>query len=293
MSGSAVDKLDLEGGLTNLSAQIAKVKGQKTSKLNLFRRGIERFEDDLNNLEIWKALQVLKEKADDCGENFTILTEACVAKMREERNAWAGVDAECPMAARHDAAMVDLEAYEKDKERLDSDYFRLAGGVHKRENSMVVSEVKADVRKVKPADTLKPDRASLKLTPSEFQVWAAKATGWVQESNFMLAEVNVQHLYLNAILDREVQQKVETLPEYAAANSPEVIKLVEQVHNAANPLFVKRSNFYAAHRGNGETGSVYIARVKVLADLAKLSDMDQMERVKFKVLRDLPAKVRE
>ena len=93
MSGSAVDKLDLEGGLTNLSAQIAKVKGQKISKLNLFRRGIERFEDDLNNLEIWKALQVLKEKADDCGEAFTILTEACVAKMREERNAWAGVDA--------------------------------------------------------------------------------------------------------------------------------------------------------------------------------------------------------
>ena len=46
--------------------------------------------------------------------------------MREERNAWVGVDAECPMAARHDAAMVELEAYEKDKERLDSDYFRLA-----------------------------------------------------------------------------------------------------------------------------------------------------------------------
>ena len=56
---------------------------------------------------------------------------------------------------------------------------------------------------------------------------------------------------------------------------------------------MKRSNFYAAHIGNGETGSVYIARVKVLADLAKLSDMDQMEHVKFKVLRDLPAKVRE
>ena len=45
---------------------------------------------------------------------------------------------------------------------------------------MVVSEVKADVRKVKPADTIKPDRASLKLSSSEFQVWAAKATGWVQ-----------------------------------------------------------------------------------------------------------------
>ena len=69
----------------------------------------------------------------------------------------------------------------------------------------------------------------------------------------------MQHLYLNAILDKEVQQKVEALPEYAAANSLEVIKLVEQVHDAANPLFVKGSNFYAAHRGNGEAGSVYIA----------------------------------
>ena len=76
MSGSAVDKLDLQGGLTSLSAQIARVKGQKTSKLNLFRRGIKRFDEDPNNLEVWKALQVLKEKADDCGEAFTILTEA-------------------------------------------------------------------------------------------------------------------------------------------------------------------------------------------------------------------------
>ena len=100
---------------------------------------------------------------------------------------------------------MELEAYEKDKYQLDSDYFRLAGGVQDRENSMMVSEVKADVRKVKPADTIKPGCASLKLTPSEFQVWAAKATGWVQESNFMLAEVNVQHLYLNAILDKKVQ----------------------------------------------------------------------------------------
>ena len=75
MSGFAVDKLDLEGSLTNLSSQIAKVKGQKTSMLNLFRRVIERFDDDPNNLEIWKTLQVLKEKADDCGEAFSILTK--------------------------------------------------------------------------------------------------------------------------------------------------------------------------------------------------------------------------
>ena len=148
-------------------------------------------------------------------------------------------------------------------------------------------------QRIKPADTIKPGCASLKLTLNEFQVWAAKATGWVQEYNFILAEVNVQHLYLNAILDKEVQQTVEALPEYAAANSFEIIKLVERVHNAANPLFVKRSNFYATHRGSGETGSVYIVRVKVLADPANISDMDQMEHVKFKVLRDLPVKVRE
>ena len=67
---------------------------------------------------------------------------------------------------------------------------------------------------------------------------------------------------------------------------------MEKVHDTANPLFVKRSNFYAAHRGSGETGSVYIG-VKVLADLAKLSNMDQMEHVKFKGLRDLPIKVKE
>ena len=81
--------------------------------------------------------------------------------------------------------------------------------------------------------------------------------------------------------------------EYATANSLDVIKLVEKVHTAANSLFVRRSNFYATYRGSGETGSVYIARVKVLADLAKHSDMDLMQHVKFKVLWDLPARVRE
>ena len=52
MSGSAVDKLELQGGLTSLSAQIARVKVQKTSKLNLFRKGIKRFNEDPNNLEV-------------------------------------------------------------------------------------------------------------------------------------------------------------------------------------------------------------------------------------------------
>ena len=133
----------------------------------------------------------------------------------------------------------------------------------------------------------------MKFTPSEFQVWAAKARGWVLKSNFLAAEINVHHLYMNAILDKETQQKAEALPEYATSDVFEVLQLVEGVHDTANPLFVKRSNFYAAHREVGETGSSYIARVKVLGDLAKLSSMDEHEHVKFKVLRDLPAKVRE
>ena len=98
---------------------------------------------------------------------------------------------------------------------------------------------------------------------------------------------------MNSILDKDTQQKVESMPEYSTADAFEVLQLVELVHDIANPLFVKRSNFFAAHRGAGETGSSYIARVKVLGDLAKLSSMDEPELVKFKVLRDLPVKVRE
>ena len=44
----------------------------------------------------------------------------------------------------------------------------------------------------------------MKLSPSEFQVWAAKARGWVKKSDFLAAEVTVQHLYMNALLDKEV-----------------------------------------------------------------------------------------
>ena len=107
MSGSAVDKLDLDDGLSNLSQQITKVKRTKTSKLNSLRKGLERFDEDPNNLEVRKGLQVLKEKADNCGEAFTILTEACAAKMRKELDAWEDKDSECPMVAygcRHGGA---------------------------------------------------------------------------------------------------------------------------------------------------------------------------------------------
>ena len=90
----------------------------------------------------------------------------------------------------------------------------------------------------------------------------------------MIADVSVQHLYLNAIIDKEIQLKIKALPEYIAADALEVLKLVEKVHDAANPLFVKRSSFYAANSGGGESESAYIARVRVLADLAKIADMD-------------------
>ena len=87
MSGSAVEKMELGGGLPALSSQITKVKGKKTSKSNLLRKAIERFNDDPNNLEIWKNVQVLKEKADDYGKAFSVLTEASVSAMREELDA--------------------------------------------------------------------------------------------------------------------------------------------------------------------------------------------------------------
>ena len=77
------------------------------------------------------------------------------------------------------------------------------------------------------------------------------------------------------------------------ASALAVLQLVEQVHDTENPLFVKRSNFYEATRGSGEPGSVYVSRIKVLADLAKLSKMDQRQHVRFKVIRDLPIKVQE
>ena len=109
----------------------------------------------------------------------------------------------------------------------------------------------------------------------------------------MIADVKVQHLYLNAILDKEFQLKIEALPEYLDSDALDNLKLVETVHDAANPWFVKRSNFYAAHRAGGEAGSAYIARVRVLADLARIIDMDHKEHVKFKVLKDLPVKIRE
>ena len=214
MSGT-VDKLELGGGLTSLTSQITKVKGPKTSKLNLLKKAIDRFEEDRNNLEIWKNVHVTKDKADDCGEAFWMLTEAILEAMRVKLGAWSG-EADCPLKVRFGVALVELKTYESDKQKIDFKYFWLASGMQDRESYVLVSNVKANVRKVKPADTVKPGCAALKVPQSQLQEWAGKARGWIQESNFMIAEINVYYHYLNAILDRKVHQKGEALPEYAA-----------------------------------------------------------------------------
>ena len=299
MSGPAVEALDLEGGLSVLSSQLTKVKSLKTKKLNTWRKTIERFKVDQNNLELWNALQLHKETAEDFGTAYEILMEACVARMQEELEK-SEVGTVSPLVAKLAVAEAELGTYVADKEDLESSFYRLAGSFHERqkaENSLVAeksrAEHKPDTKKVKSADAIKPDKASLKLSPTEFKIWSAKAAGWVKESNFLSAEVDVQHLYLNAIIDKEIQLKIESLPEYAEADSLEILQLVEKVHDAANPLFVKRSNFYAAKRGGGEAESTYLARVRVLSDLAKIDDMDGAEHVKFKVLTDLRMKTRE
>ena len=288
-----MDSLDLAGGLSTLILQLTKVKGVKTKKLNSLRRIIKRFEADQNNLELWKALQLNKESANNCGVAYSILVETCVARMQEELEAWMDKDKVSPMVDKMKAAGDELRAFSEDRDKLEWSYFELAGSFHERQNSMVKSrsEAKPDTKKLTSAEAIKPSLAPLKLSPSEFPVRKGLATGWVQESNFMIADV--KHLYLNAIMDKEIQLKIKALPEYVDSDAHEVLKLVEKVHYAANPLFVKRSSFYAALRAGGEAGSAYYARVSVLAGLARIKDMDHKEHVKFKVLKDLPVKIRE
>ena len=135
-------------------------------------------------------MQSNKESADDCGDAYSILVETCVARMQEELEAWTDKDKVSPLVARIDAAGEELGAFSKDRDKLELGYFELAGSFHERQSSMVrsQSEPKPDTKKVKSADAIKPGMASLKLSPSEFQVWAGKTAGWVQESNFMNAE---------------------------------------------------------------------------------------------------------
>ena len=79
-----MEALELEGGLSVLSSQLTKVKSLKTKKLNTWRKTIDRFKVDQNNLELWSALQLHKETAKDFGTAYEILMEACVARMQEE-----------------------------------------------------------------------------------------------------------------------------------------------------------------------------------------------------------------
>ena len=125
MSGPAVRGLELEGGLSALTLQLTKVKSLKTKKLNSLRRTIERFERDQNNLELWKALQSSKEAADDNGDAYDILMEACIAKMQEELEAW-DKDSVSPLVSKIAVAESELSAYEDDKDSLESSYFILS-----------------------------------------------------------------------------------------------------------------------------------------------------------------------
>ena len=111
-------------------------------------------------------MQVSKERADNCGEAYAIFTESCLTKMQKELEAWTDKDNESPLVARHDGARAELGAFSKDRDKLESDYFRLPGSFHERQSSMMRSEPKADTKKVKSADAIKPSPASLKLTLS-------------------------------------------------------------------------------------------------------------------------------
>ena len=166
MSGPAVRGLDLEGGLSALTFRLTKVKSLKTKKLNSLRRTIKRFKRDQNNLELWKALQLNKETADDCGDAYDILMEACIAKMQEELEAWADKDTVSPLVAKIAVAESELGVYEDDKDSLESSYFELAGSFHERqkaENSLVAeksrAEPKPDTKKIRSADAIKPGQS--------------------------------------------------------------------------------------------------------------------------------------
>ena len=179
MSGPAVEALELEGGLSVLSSQLTKVKSLKTKKLNTWRKTIDRFKVDQNNLELWSALQSHKETAEDFGTAYEILMEACVASMQEELEK-SEVGTVSPLVAKLAVAESELGAYVADKEDLESSFYRLAGSFHERqkaENSLVAeksrAEHKPDTKKVKSADAIKPAVASLKLSPTEFKIWSA------------------------------------------------------------------------------------------------------------------------
>ena len=179
MSGPAVESLDLEGGLSALSLQLTKVKGVKKKKLNLLRKTIERFEADQSNLELWEDFRLNKTVADDYVEAYSILVETSIAKMQEEVETWTDKDKISPMVSKMGSAEDELRVFTEDKDELESSYFELAGSFHERQSARVKSqsESKPDTKKLKSADAIKPGLASLKLSPSEFQVWMGDRLG--------------------------------------------------------------------------------------------------------------------
>ena len=134
MSGPAVEALDLEGGLSVLSAQLTKVKSLKTKKLNTWRMTIERLKVDQNNQEPWSALKLNREAAEEFGTAYEVLMEACMVKMQEELDR-AEFGTVSPMIAKLAVAKAELGAYMDDKEALESSFYELAGSFHERRNA--------------------------------------------------------------------------------------------------------------------------------------------------------------
>ena len=133
MSGPAVEALVLEGGLSALTSQLTKLKGLKTKKLNGWRRTLERFQSDQNNLELWAAVQSHKEVAGDYGTAYELLIEACMAKMREEVD--KSKDTVSPWEAKLAVAESELGDYTADKESLETSFYNLAGSFRDRQRA--------------------------------------------------------------------------------------------------------------------------------------------------------------
>jgi hypothetical protein len=172
-----MDAMDLDGGINVLSAQLTKVRSLKTKKLNTLRRTLERFKVDQNNLELWSALKLNREAAEESGTAYEVLMEVYMARMQEELDgAELGIDS--PMTAKMAIAATELGVYEGDTEALESSFYDLAGSFHERrnaENSLEKSraELQPSTKTIKAADAIRPPVASLRLSPTEFQIWAA------------------------------------------------------------------------------------------------------------------------
>ena len=117
-----------------MSAQLTKVKSLKTKKLNAWRKTIERFKVDQNNQELWSALKLDRETAEDFGTAYEVLMEVCMVKMQEELDR-AEFGTVSPMIAKLAVAKAELGAYMDDKEALESSFYELAGSFHERRNA--------------------------------------------------------------------------------------------------------------------------------------------------------------